>query len=110
MVKAKHSEVGLLELPNETRKFPFGPCDRRQQVSAPTNIQQTTDENVKMFRMIKSPYANESLVYPAPSTINGAGIYGPVLLRPRATKESTGAPTLPLRWRGDRHQKLVNTA
>jgi hypothetical protein len=75
MVKAKHSEVGLLlELPNETRKFPFRPCNRRQQVSAPTNIQQTTDENVKMFRMIKSPYANESLVYPAPSTINGAGM------------------------------------
>ena len=51
MVKAKRSEVGLFELPNETRKFPSRPCDRRQQVLAPTNIQQTTDGNVKMFRV-----------------------------------------------------------
>jgi hypothetical protein len=89
MKEAKRTKVGIFELPDETRKYPFRPCDRRQHVPAPTNIQQTTNESVKMFRMITSPYANESLVYPAPSTINGAGMG--LFLRPRTTRVSAGS-------------------
>jgi hypothetical protein len=66
MEKAKEARLGSFQLPKETRMSPFRTWDVR---------------NNRLFIMVKSPLANEGLLYAAPSTIPRAGMG--LLLMPR---------------------------
>ena len=89
MVRAKQARSGSFQLPDETRQFPFRPWDTRDESSTSTKEHPVDDDHITLFVMLKSPLANEGLVYTAPSTIPNAGMG--LFLRPRQTSLPAGS-------------------
>ena len=89
MVRAKQARSGSFQLPHETRQFPFRPWDTRDESSTSTKEYSVDDDHITSFVMLKSPLANEGLVYVAPSTIPNAGMG--LFLRPRQTSLPAGS-------------------
>lgn len=104
MENARENRRGLFRLPEETRSYPCRPWDLRKennaamdedhQCSAYATLQQhqprgLVDVLVTFFRVISSTKKTEGLLYPAPSTIRGAG-FG-LFLRPRYDTIAAGS-------------------
>lgn len=104
MVNARERRIGLFRLPDETRAYPCRPWDLRKENNAAMDEDHqcaddatlmrhqphgAVEEPVTFFRVISSTKATEGLVYPAPSTIRGAG-FG-LFLRPRYDTIAAGS-------------------